>query len=829
IGFSLLMSIIDPVCGQNEDEDQWRKNYYGHGTTHEQMGQAHWTTVNYSVYKPNVMYSQKVIYPAYGLRPLFNMIHYLYENILYNRPAIPSGYIIRQAGDKLQLGNRLQENNWYELLAEYWLIYTWVAFLLILIILMPFIAVCYCCFCFCRRCGRDCPGCNKTRDRRRRMICTLMMLVLIILILCGMIVAFLCNKIFDFGISETKLFMREQNENICAYLNDIYEHIDHLFSTNYDEMKDQMSTEVQEAHRHMFMDLGDTSQANAIEELERIFSNLPEALKLLEQLNKEEKSYRFRISQLRDGLRSTKREMLHFGTQKIDYVFFNNFLHTSLVGICDTMKCLHLDELPRTEFYIKAFKEILKSDALKIIQAALIKLRDLEKYVKQELRTVIPPIIADLRSGRDIFQYHAKKIKKIIQQFVSDIHISTLNSTQSFDDVYKKYGSDWQFIDAFVCVSLAMVLIILIIALIIGFCFSKRNGAKCLLLAIILIFCVFSFIALVGIFYFIMGLLTHAGGCSPRKDGAIKDVDEDVYDRHEPHTMKAARLTLNATIASCEEDITIFQLLQESGQYNVEDLNRIEVFVTPTDHNAIGNLGDGTLLTDDEKEQLNMVVTGNLSSYHSELYMSNLCSDLSIVGVVDLQKRLRALANSMWIPELPVLNRLNHEFRYAYYSNANYLVAYYFSFSQKVLGFENEMKKKLKKIDSLILYNNYDFGKSIDVLLNSILRAEAFIKSRGQDFIKSVIYNLTAYIHLGYNDYLDMIILESRTQVGKCRPLSTVYHHDMDRICNRMVYPINGYWMGLLSCALLLLPLLFVAHRLMCLFRRYTPAVVVTG
>ncbi|XP_034482957.1 prominin-like protein [Drosophila innubila] len=81
--------------------------------------------------------------------------------------------------------------------------------------------------------------------------------------------------------------------------------------------------------------------------------------------------------------------------------------------------------------------------------------------------------------------------------------------------------------------------------------------------------------------------------------------------------------------------------------------------------------------------------------------------------------------------------------------------------------------------------------------------------------------NLTHYTQAQVSDYIDMVITESYTNVGLCEPLSYIYYRSVNFICGRLVDPINGFWLGLILCALLFLPVLYLAHHLMCLFKKY--------
>lgn len=56
-----------------------------------------------------------------------------------------------------------------------------------------------------------------------------------------------------------------------------------------------------DAHTHIFLDLMDASEANAVYDLKRILENMEEAHKLIQEVDKLEKDLRFYGTQLRDG------------------------------------------------------------------------------------------------------------------------------------------------------------------------------------------------------------------------------------------------------------------------------------------------------------------------------------------------------------------------------------------------------------------------------------------------------------------------------------------------------------------------------------------------
>lgn len=61
-------------------------------TVHEQLGQSHYPLVQLTTYKSKTEYlGAKKGYWATALHPVFNITHFLFNNVLTNKPALPTG------------------------------------------------------------------------------------------------------------------------------------------------------------------------------------------------------------------------------------------------------------------------------------------------------------------------------------------------------------------------------------------------------------------------------------------------------------------------------------------------------------------------------------------------------------------------------------------------------------------------------------------------------------------------------------------------------------------------------------------------------------------
>ncbi|XP_017057841.1 prominin-like protein isoform X2 [Drosophila ficusphila] len=862
-GFALA-TLIRPVTAQGEGEGegeggeaqpapeekapvQWRKGYEGHGTTHEQLGQPHWPPVEYTKYRPTTNYTKEPPPPTTAMNSIFNFTHFLYDKVLYRDDPIPEGYVVVRNSDTLALGPKVEENDWRDLLSHYWLVLIWVIILVALIIIIPFIAVCYCCFCCCRRCRQGCPPCTSKQDAQRRFCCGICLLILIIGLIFGIIIAFVTNKMIDSGFSETSETMKRGSEDTCTYLKDVADHVTHLMKYNYEEMETHVLDQLTHAHRHIFLDLSDTSESNSLAEMERVLENMPEALELMRQVEQMEKDLRFYGSQLRDGVRGIKRDVNFAVANLCQLQMCQKFLISSNIEHIDTSQCLHFDNLPNTKEFVEGMEDIIRNKYYVIPQRGLARLKKVSDKVKTQLSFVVPPMMRDLTKGRSIFNEQAANVRNIVDAVLSDIHIKTLHSTKSFEDVYDRFGHDRNIISLVVCLLILLVLFILIFALLCGCfgrrrtgygdeCCSKSTGASCLLLAILLIFCVFSFIALVGLFYFMLGMVTYQGACAPLRDQEnntlFRQLDAAIDLNHYLPQGDGSRkevgqpLKMSGAISACHANQTIFEMLRVNGIYDINDLARIKVMTRSEDPDSVKifdeDLSGVVLLTPAEQKDLETAGGNKLSPYHSSLYLPSLCTQFTPMNLNALSEQLFKLSNDL---EYPAYGWA----KVSFWNEGLNTKAFHRNFVPKLTSLVEKMRANLQKIDELISYENLDFTTTIKVLTDTAVNSEKFIQTRGKDYINTLGTNLTLTIDQMIDEYIDMIIAEANESVGHCAPLSYIYYRGVDLICHRLVDPINGFWVGILLCALLFLPILFVAHRLMCLYKKIYPYLATVG
>ncbi|XP_022208198.2 prominin-like protein [Drosophila obscura] len=825
----------------------WRVGYLGDGTTHEQLGQRHWPTVEYTKYVNYAPYSRDLASTSKALNPVYDFTHFILDLAITEEPALPPGYVVATSEGQLVLGPKVHQNDWAALLDRYWFLLLFVIFLLAWIIVIPFVGVCYCCLCCCLRCKQGCLQCTGRKDFRWRICCGVCLFLIILGLIFGLVTAFVANKFMDRGFGEAKVTMRRGNDDTCVFLNDVAEHIHHLMVYNYQELEAHFDEHLNNAHDHIFLDLADTSEGNSLTELERILDNMPKAYQLMKQVNLLEKEIRLLGSQLRDGLRGIKRTVSYAASWLCPYTHCYKFHHDNRIALIDTSSCLHFDLIPNSTVYLEAIEKIIKNGYHAIPKRAIVRLNEVKVMIGKQMKLVIPPMLKSIDNGRLMYLEKATEIRDIIEDVISDIHLNTLSSTKTFDDVYEMFGPDRSALNQIIITLIFIIIVILSLALICGcvgsarrapgrsgFC-SKGMAASCMLIAIILIFCVFSFIALVGLFYLMIGIVTHETACATSHGGddavifrqldSLIDINRLMaQNRHGDGTLSSRTLAVKNSIKACQANESIFELLIRRNVFNINDLRNREILVTDDEDTPLfaEDLSQVKLLTDEEKIKLNEMREGNLSQYHSILYKQHLCTKFVHMDMSVLAEKLHDMSNFLSANE----NRpASISFKLDYTNTRLYFEQMHEPLRRSV----HKILDKLRLIDSLILHNNNDFNTSISLLMEAAEKSEKFVREMGRNFINKLAKNLTATTNEVIAEYVERVILESKKNVGHCQPLAYIYYQGAHFVCTRLVDPINAFWVAIILCALLLLPALYVCHRLMCLYLKVYPIIAVAG
>lgn len=299
---------------------------------------------------------------------------------------------------------------------------------------------------------------------------------------------------------------------------------------------------------------------------------------------------------------------------------------------------------------------------------------------------------------------------------------------------------------------------------------------------------------MVGLFYLILGVVLYGGSCAslknPEDNNVLRELDTKIdLNRYlSVETGDSPPQRLSNAIRACQADENIFHVLRANGLYDINDISRIEIFTGEVEKlNPIfdEDLSKILLMTEAEKKKINNLRFGNLSSYHSLRFTQVLCTNY--------ENRLSALIaqiEAFYKAKENELNIRNENLFDSLLSARRNLDSIKAAFVDRVKESIKELRHIVKQIDVLILYENHDFNETIFILMNTILKSEKFLKTRGKDFINTLAANLTTELNDIVNHFINKVIDECNNEVGSCKPLGYIYYQGVNFICKRLVDPI---------------------------------------
>ncbi|XP_064539637.1 prominin-like protein isoform X1 [Drosophila montana] len=805
------------------EETVWREGYPGHGTVHEQLGQRHVPDPIYSDYVPRPRY-RNISKPSFmGMTPVYGLAHGLLQ-VLFNPDNFHlSDYISVSNGSTLTMERRTISNDWKPMLAANKLLIVLLLFFLLLMLAIPILGILYCSLCWCR-CKRGCPPCTAQREGKMCVVCSIIMIFLLIGLIIGTIIAFIANKQISRGMRYAKERLMYSGEDTCAFLKDVSDHIDHLLVTNYQELKEHVVEQATDAYKHLFLDLADTSDGNALVEMENILTNMIEARVIMKRVIWRINRLVFLNANYRDGMRYFYREtyrafIILCNKIKCDETFmtfgFQNW----------ATKCMHMDLLPNSTVFWSAIDQSVKNDLVNIPRQGIIRLWQIGEQMKEIMAPTIPPLITKLDRCATILWDQRHKLNTLIDEMLNDVHKKTVNSGKSLDGILTDFGNDRNAINIFVCLTLMLIIVLLIIGLVWGMCVRTNNvGSYAMLVTVMVIFCVFSLITIVGLFYLILGLLTYHGAC--RSDIASTNsfmdsrINETVAD--EEQEKDPINATISNNLFECRKDESIFDLLKENGVYDVNKLRgilEIEEEVTEFEWHK-GDLSKLALISAKDMRLLYKTLEP-LFPYHSSLYTDSLCMPLTRTTLKQMADKVEKTGLDIiytYYKGSPMYSRM-------WMSSCTFFTAVrdtrpYLEIEEEIPKYIATITRNVKTLDRYLYTTERNFNETFQRLIDAVVRSQEFINKKGVDYINNLGKNLTESIAEQTDRYLEMVISESNN-VGRCAHLSDLYTKSIGYICEHLIDPINAFWVGVLLCCLLLIPILYVAHRLICLYRVY--------
>ncbi|XP_053685565.1 prominin-like protein isoform X2 [Sabethes cyaneus] len=788
-------------------------------------------------------------YNARGMAPLYNLTNLVIKLFVSTNP-VPEGYLIVREGD-IQLGPNVQENNWGPLLREYWAVLLIVVLSVLLIVLMPIIGLCLCCCrCF-GGCGGRTQPFDKKHDTCRRVLLGLVLICTTSSLVFGVVVAYATNSYMQHGVENITTSARYGVDDTREFLQTTSRQISQLLDTNYQELNSQLKKTLNEASDIIIRRLEEESKAEKLNTLNEFVEQLPAIKNNLDTMTKLTRELRVNASQLNDGLRGVKRELLasltKCGTQ--DCI---NVMEDYKIGRLDT-NGIDYNSLPDLTEITNSVQELVSGNIAAAVREGVDQLNRLKQSLERAVRDRIPLVTAAADSTGRAIKSASDELTSKLGSVSNAIGNNSYKHLDQADDYIVQYGIYRYYVGLAISSVLLLILMCLICGLLCGICgkrpdgygddcCNKGAGGRFLMFGVAIIFLTFSVILAFTLVSFLVGSVARRGVCDslkhPKESQIIDYVDTylNINKYYEQIRSQNARskwklpqdtnrqvdpIRIVELIESCKANNTVYQVLKLSNFYDIHDIRQF-----PEDYGIIRELnalkekieiGTVTILDAEAERDVQYLRDSRLNDFASYKFVDHLTQNITQNNLNDIANKLRKVAED--IPSNKDLNDIKVNLK----NQALHLSSYQSNLVDPMLRYTNELIELSTKLESMLKFGKESFAVAIDEFLTQIKDAEEYINKQGQPFVEAVVTELTNGFLDQIHSYLNLVIDSTTKELGRCGPLANVYDSMTVAACNRIVDPFNGFWAGVAWCLVIFLPTIVLCVKLSTLYQKSDP------
>lgn len=706
--------------------------------------------------------------------------------------------------------------------------------LLVFGLLMPICGLCFCC---CRCCCGNC-GASRTQafDRKgdccRKCLFGSLLIALGTLMLFGVVCAFVSNQHIKDGTEEFASNMRRSIRDTDMYLNTTDREINILLKKNYREFEFVIFDTLDRSSLILYDQLAHYSNAVAMSEVSNIVDGLGDIQKNLTTLKHSTNGLRVNASQLNDAMRKVKKELLstlHNCQALPECKALSNDYISKLGTEID------FNSLPDISTEMAGLEDIMHTNLINEIRSSQSKLTGIKDQIQRKVTAQLEEVRKAIKQAGAEIDKNVKNVSDVLHSTSRAIH-STADEPLNLADYYiHRYGPYQYYAGLTVSCILLSISICLAFGLLCGICgkrpdgytddcCNKGAGGKCLMMAVAIMFLLGIVLAAVCIIYFVAGILTQRTICDtarePRQSEALKFFSREL---ELPKRFGLAPDTdLASLIESCHRNASIYKVLRLRRLFNASDIrgyaHRYDVdgalvkLQKEIDRITI----DGNILSEEAKASLNDLARSGISDIKFYKFTEVLDHNLTSVNLTILSDQLRQLIHSIEAshPELyEVLAGLkNSALNIETYQDR--LVNPMVRNATRVIEMAHFMEEHLK-------FGKDSFQEAIKDLILEVQHAEVYLKVNASTTLKKITVDFTKAIEKQVVAYLDRIADKIENKVGQCGPMSLVVNATLVSTCEKILYPVNGFWFGILWCLILFIPTIIVSVKLASLYQKH--------
>ncbi|XP_067005826.2 prominin-1-A isoform X3 [Anabrus simplex] len=791
----LLVLVIVQQCSGSESEEQH---------------------VNYTTPKLDLSYNSSTEFNAKAMEQLYYVTNFFID-LIQRKEIYPEDLLEDENGrfttDKLV-------SDW-PLLARHYAGVVSVALVgLVFVVLMPLVALVFCCCRCAGRCGGRAQPFEKRRDPCRRITLGIILSAVAIIILYGVVCAFVTNEYMEDGIKNLPSKLNIAVNDAHLYLNNTMFEVKFLLLDNFLELKSSLENDLNSASVDLTDQLKNkTSLAGALESLTRFGEGLQSIAQdvnniqiLTKELKKEANDVNLILVEIKDNLTRELKNCL--GVPSCNETYYQVYKMSNPANFSElpdiTEKISDVNSIHDIETGINNGKKAYE---------------DIQKNITDIVEKYKPDILQTLSQAGDGIKEKSTDINNLVNNATVAIDRESEPVIKDLDGYIKEYSQYRYYVDISVSSVMLLILLCITLGLFYGFCgkrpdsgydedcCNKATGASFLMFGVYVMFIFSAVLMLITLVHFLLGVAAEKAVCQTLRQPEDSQVLAMLTKKKLLNIGYTAdtnvNLNISTVISSCHANDSLYNVLQVSNALNISEvLNYPEKF---------GILEKIRKLKENIKipvnfELLNETTREKLSQLGGEsLDLKPLNDELSSV---DKNVSLLKLANNLnETAERPDLDKNTQKSLRSYSEQLRKL------HTEKI----QEILVKAGKLNETAhaLEENMQLFESVNKTLDEIEEAQKLLNSSKVTEEMSQLVDAFANGTMEkVNGYLRRVVHDFTTNVGSCEPLSQIYNSSVVFTCNDILDPFNGFWASIGWCLVLFIPAIILSVKLASLYRK---------
>ncbi|XP_051163555.1 prominin-like protein isoform X2 [Leptopilina boulardi] len=767
-------------------------------------------------------------YPT-GMVQLYNMTN-MFINFVQKKQAYPEGLITTVNGE-FKLADPAKE--WKIIVTHYGGLAGLALAGLLLAAILPCVGLFFCCCRCAGNCGARSEPFDKKHDHCRKIMLSTILICVATVILFGVVCAFVTNEYMHDGTKQLPENMKVSLKDLRLYLMTTKKQIETLLISNFHELEITLNNILQQSGRIVTERLAEYSHAVSLMNLNDIVAGLDAIRKDLRMMNKITQDLRVNASELDIVVRGVRRN-LQDTLSSCNTNACKEVLHQYKVSEMSVQ--VDFDKLPDVNGALDNITHLMEDNIVSEVSQGRDSFLRIQKDIQHAVNETIPVVSSSIRRAGDALESAARNITNLIDSFIFEItkyHIPGFDRAKSYIDQYSPYR---YYLGLGISGILLTVLMCIIFGLFCGICgkrpdgygddcCDKGSGARFLMMAVWIIFLLTSILMIVTVAHMITGVAAQRGICEPLKNPKdnrmFKLLDDFVQIKRLLYPKNHnANINMSYILSACHANKTLYKVLLFE---NIIDVKTLRNYVERYDiNNTIQELRQKiifspgiVIFSERARGKLNDLAQSGLSDIKFYQYAEVLRENITNINLRHLATKLREVANQLPYSYKDTKDSLE--------KNAHDLDHYHRDLVMPMATLGEQLSESALTLQEHIKFNHSSMSEAIHVLINEVTEAQDFLNKEGPEYVQLLASRFGEAFISQVDSFLEHVISNALSNVGKCGPVSNAYNATLVAGCNKILDPFNGFWVSVGWCLILFIPTIILCVKLSALYQKSDP------